>query len=464
MSNNIKKDLLLFNDLINSFLEQEKNTPSNYYIEPENLYKTLDIGLNENPIKPEILAAILKELLEKTPKSSSKLFFNQLYGGRHSKAVLGDLLAVFLNNSMATYKIAGPQVAIEKELLSQIYKIIGYGKNAGGTIPTGGSMCNFMSLVLARDKALKDSSQDISKLVVYTSENSHYSISKNVSLSGIKKENIRYLKSDNFGKIKVIDFKNQVYKDIQKGMTPFYLNATAGTTVLCAFDDVLELAPICKKNNIWLHLDGAFGGTVIFSKKFRFLVNGIELTDSFCFNAHKTLGAPISTSILTIKNKKYLYESFDTSAEYLYQTHDEKFNLGHTSFECGRRNNALKFWTLWKSIGRIGIEKIIDKEFKIADVARNYVITHPDYTLYSFKNSLSVCFNYKNFDPEDLCKKLYEKNKLMIGFGTFKSTKFIRLITINCQNSEKEVLNVFKIIEDFAKKFNESLKTFKTKK
>ena len=73
----------------------KKNTPSNYYIEPENLYKTLDIGLNENPIKPEILAAILKELLEKTPKSSSKLFFNQLYGGRHSKAVLGDLLAVF---------------------------------------------------------------------------------------------------------------------------------------------------------------------------------------------------------------------------------------------------------------------------------------------------------------------------------------------------------------------------------
>ena len=171
---------------------------------------------------------------------------------------------------MATYKIAGPQVAIEKELLSQIYKIIGYGKNAGGTIPTGGSMCNFMSLVLARDKALKDSSQDISKLVVYTSENSHYSISKNVSLSGIKKENIRYLKSDNFGKIKVIDFKNQVYKDIQKGMTPFYLNATAGTTVLCAFDDILELAPICKKNNIWLHLDGAFGGTVIFQKNIGF--------------------------------------------------------------------------------------------------------------------------------------------------------------------------------------------------
>ena len=82
---------------------------------------------------------------------------------------------------MATYKIAGPQVVIEKEILSKIYNLIGYGNNAGGTFPTGGSMCN-MSLVLARDKALKNLRYDISKLIVYTSENSHYSISKNVSL------------------------------------------------------------------------------------------------------------------------------------------------------------------------------------------------------------------------------------------------------------------------------------------
>ena len=207
MSNNIKKDLLLFNKLINHFLDQEKIMPANHYIEPQNLHKFFDISLNENPNDPVEFEKTLKELLEKSPKSSSKLFFNQLYGGRHSKAVLGDLLAVFLNNSMATYKIAGPQIAIEKEILSKIYNLIGYGNNAGGTFPTGGSMCNFMSLVLARDKALKNLRYDISKLIVYTSDNSHYSISKNVSLSGIKKENIRYLKTNNFGKIKVVDFK-----------------------------------------------------------------------------------------------------------------------------------------------------------------------------------------------------------------------------------------------------------------
>ena len=222
--------------------------------------------------------------------------------------------------------------------------------------------------------------------------------------------------------------------------------------MLGAFDNISNLAPICKDNNIWLHLDGAFGGSVIFSKKYKHLVNGIHLTDSFCFNAHKTLGAPLSTSILAVRNKEDLYNSFNNDADYLYQTHNEDFNLGRTSFECGRRNNALKLWTMWKSIGRKGISKIIEREFKLADEARNYLKANSNYIIYSFEDSLSVCFNYKNFDPVDLCSKLYENNKLMVGFGNFKNKTFIRLVLVNFENSTTDVVNFFNILEDFADK------------
>ena len=95
------------------------------------------------------------------------------------------------------------------------------------------------------------------------------------------------------------------------------MNATAGTTVLCAFDNLAELSPICKEYNIWLHVDGAFGGTVIFTDKYNHLVKGIELTDSFCFNAHKTLGAPLSTSVIVVKENRDLYNSFNNDATYL---------------------------------------------------------------------------------------------------------------------------------------------------
>ncbi len=454
MKNNIQEDLKLFNYLATFFLKDEVNNPISKYIDPKHVEKLLEIKLGEEGVAVKDLRVSLEKLLLESPKSSSKLFFNQLFGGRHSKAVLGDLLAVMLNNSMATYKIAGPQVSIEREVLFQIYNLIGYGSNAGGTFPTGGSMSNFMSLVMARDKIdskIKDKGV-FNKLVAYTSENAHYSISKNASLSGIGRENVRYIKSDQYGRLNILEFVNQVKLDKSNGLVPFYLNATAGTTVLGAFDSVSNLAPICKQNNIWLHLDGAFGGSVIFSKKYKHLVNGIHLTDSFCFNAHKTLGAPLSTSILTVRNKHDLYNSFNNDAEYLYQTHNEEFNLGRTSFECGRRNNALKLWTMWKSIGRKGISNIVEREFKLADAARNYLKANSNYTLYSFEDSLSVCFNYKNLDPVDLCSKLYERNKLMVGFGNFKNKVFIRLVLVNFENSTTDVINFFNTLEEFADK------------
>ena len=460
MQNKIKEDLAFFNELIAIFLDDEKQNPVTEYIDPAQLRKVVDIKLAEEGIGDDELKSSLKNLLLKSTKSSSKLFFNQLFGGRNSKAVLGDLLAVMLNNSMATYKIAGPQVFVEKEVLSQVYNLIGYNNNAGGTFPTGGSMSNFMSLIMARDKAdLEVKKKGVSqKLVAYTSENGHYSIFKNASFSGLGKENIRQIKSDKYGRINILDFEKQIRVDLDKGFTPFYLNATAGTTVLCAFDDVRQLALICKKNNIWLHLDGAFGGAVIFSQKYKHLVDGVNLTDSFCFNAHKILGAPLSTSILAVKDKENLYNSFSNAANYLYQTHNNEFNLGQTSFECGRRNNALKLWTMWKALGTNGIANIVEHQFELAHVARNYVNSNKAYKLYSFEDSLSVCFNYKDFDSEDLCTKLYESNTLMIGFGHFSAKKFIRLVIVNSENSQNDIIDFFKVLEKFAEENIDTIK------
>jgi len=459
MQKKIKEDLALFNQLAKTFLEQEIQNPVAEYIDPEKVEEVIDIKLKEEGIADQELKKVLENILLKSPKSSSNLFFNQLFGGRNSKAVLGDLLTVLLNNSMATYKIAGPQVSVEKEILMQIYNLIGYNHNSAGTFPTGGSMCNFMSLVMARDrKKAEKTDNSLNKLIAYTSENGHYSVSKNASLSGLGKQNVRHIKSNKKGKIDVIEFERQIKFDLKKGLTPFYLNATAGTTVLCAFDNIEELAPICKKYNIWLHLDGAFGGTVIFSKKHKHLVRGINLTDSFCFNAHKTLGAPISTSILAVKKKDYLYNSFNTDANYLYQTHNEDFNLGRTSFECGRRNNALKLWSMWKSIGQNGIAQIIEQEFKLADFARKYIKNNSDYNIYSFEESLAVCFNYKNFDPEDLCLKLYKSNTLMVGFGCFQEKKFIRLVTVNAENSNDDIIRFFNLLENFCQKNKDYIK------
>ena len=445
------KDLKLFTELAEFLISEEANNPVAKPIDTKVLYDTIDIELRDEPTIDDAFKDTLKNIIKSTPKTASKAFFNQLFGGRISRATLGDLLAVMLNNSMYTYKVAGVQVGIEKVILQQICERVGYGENSDGTIAPGGSMCNYMAMLMARD-AFDTSIRNegvSNKLIAYTSDSSHYSVTKNASFVGIGRHQVRSVKTNAKGELLAEDLELQIKEDIEKGYHPFFVNATAGTTVLGAFDDVVSISKVCKTHNLWLHLDGAYCGSVIFSNQYKHLVEGIELTDSFSLNAHKMLGTPLGCSIIVTKDKKHLYQSFSNDADYLYQTDDDAFNLGKTSLQCGRRNDALKLWTLWKSVGNIGLEKIVDHQFHLADVARDYMKSNSNYTLYSFDDSISVCFNYKGISAKTLCTKLYEHSKLMVGYGSFRDDTFVRLVTINTLVEEKDMISFFKTLEDF---------------
>jgi sulfinoalanine decarboxylase len=457
----INNDLVLFNELVEVLINEEDKNPVAKRIDSSKLYESIDLSLNEGAMIDTNFKSLLKEVLISTPKTATNLFFNQLFGGRQSKAILGDLLAVMLNNSMYTYKVAGPQVGIEQEIIRQSCNLIGYGSNSNGTFPTGGSMSNYMALVMGRDA--KDPTCRLNgmtkPLIIYTSKESHYSNAKNASFAGIGRNNIRYIKADSKGRMLPNKLEEQILKDIKNGGIPTYVNATAGTTVLGAFDPIDKIADITEKYNIWLHVDGAYCGSVIFSEKYKHLVKGVARSNSFSYNAHKMLGTPLTCSIILVNDKKHLHDSFSNDADYLYQTDGDDFNLGKTSFQCGRRNDALKFWTLWKSIGTNGLKQIVEQQFDLADVALAYIRSNPEYTLYSYDDSISVCFNYKNVDPMALCSALYEHQITVVGFGSFEEDTFIRLVTINANNEKQDILNFFKVLEDFVEKTPSLLKT-----
>tara|TARA_R110002096_G_scaffold386435_1_gene580546 strand:+ start:1143 stop:2537 length:1395 start_codon:yes stop_codon:yes gene_type:complete len=455
----IQDDLSKFQTISQRLLKIEQEQPVANPVNAAELFKLLDLKLEKEGVDDEVLYKSLEELVMNTPRTATKLFFNQLFGGRKSKAILGDLLAVMLNNSMYTYKVAGPMVGVEKEIIRNIANLIGYGADADGTIAPGGSMSNFVAMVMARD-AYQESIRFKGvqhKMTLYSSAESHYSISKNASLMGIGRDQVRKIATDKKGVMLTSDLERQINEDKATGFHPFMVNATAGTTVLGAFDAVEETSEVCKKHNLWLHVDGAYCGSVIFSSKFKHLVKGAEKADSYSLNAHKMLGTPVTCSIIVAKDKKYLNQSFSTDARYLYQTDGDDYNLGKTSIQCGRRNDALKFWTLWKSIGTNGLEKIVDHQFHLAKVARDYVQKHPDYTLFSFEDSISVCFNYKNIPADKLCTALYQNASLMVGYGSYEDKEFVRLVTVNSDNDEGEIHHFFKILEDFVAQHHDLL-------
>ncbi|MGK0458486.1 MAG: sulfinoalanine decarboxylase/sulfinoalanine decarboxylase/aspartate 1-decarboxylase, partial [Polaribacter sp.] len=222
---NLNNDLALFNELVEVLISEEDKNPVAERIDSSKLYDSIDLSLNEGAMIDEDFKILLRDVLVSTPKTATNLFFNQLFGGRQSKAVLGDLLAVMLNNSMYTYKVAGPQVGIEQEIIRQSCDLIGYGSKSNGTFPTGGSMSNYMALVMGRDA--KDPLcrlNGMSKpLIIYTSEECHYSNAKNASFAGIGKNNIRYIKADSKGRMIPEKLEEQIIEDLENGGIPTYV-------------------------------------------------------------------------------------------------------------------------------------------------------------------------------------------------------------------------------------------------
>lgn len=453
----MKDTLALFQRIVNNLLQQEQDAPVTPFVPSDRLYELLDLSLEEEGVSEERLEQALQELVLSTPRTASTGFFNQLFGGRKEKAVLGDLLAVMLNNSMYTYKAAGPQVGVEKEIIHKLNQRLNWDTIGGGTFGPGGSMTNFMALLMARDA--KDNTirhKGVSaKYTVYTSTESHYSVPKNAAFAGIGREQVRYVPVDARGRMLPEKLREMIEADLKQGFVPIQINATAGTTVLGVFDPIPPLAEIAKNYDIWLHVDGAYCGAVLLSEKYKYLIDGIERVDSFSINAHKMLGTPLSCSILLVKDKNHLYQSFSNDASYLYQTDHDEFNLGKTSLQCGRRNDALKLWTLWKFIGAKGLEAAVDKQFELAQLARDYISKHPDYKLYSFDNSISVCFNYKGIPAKELCTGLYESAQLLVGYGSFGEDEFVRLVTINSENDQAVILNFFKTLETYVAQHSE---------
>lgn len=448
----MKTDLELFSSIVNELLQEEKEHPVAEYLKAEEMFRTVDLSLNDAPMDEEAFKASLTELVKRTPKTATPAFFNQLFGGRKGKAILGELLAVMLNNSMYTYKVGGPMIGMEQAVLNEVARIAGYPETYGGTFAPGGSMSNMMGMIMARDRYHDDiRMQGVTKrMIAYTSAESHYSVPKNAAFTGIGRENVRYVDTDKQGRMLPEHLEQLIKEDLEEGNAPFMVNVTAGTTVLGSFDPIEQIAAVTKNYKLWLHVDGAYGGTVIFSDKYKHLIKGLELSDSFSVNAHKTLGTPLSCSMFFAKDKRYLYDSFSSEASYLYQTDADDLNPGKTSIQCGRRNDGLKFWTLWKAVGTKGLTDIVDHEFALADHARDYVRSKPeDYTFYSYDESIAVCFNYKGISAKKLCTALYEHAELMVGYGSFGDDEFVRLVMVNSENSFETIDAFFTTLENF---------------
>lgn len=442
----------LFSQILVERREQEARQPVVPPSDPETLRNALDLELPEHGQDLETVGQHLRELVRHTPTTASGSFFNQLFGGREPAALLGEAVAAALNNSMYTYKVGGAQVLVELELIHQMGLRVGF-ENADGVFTPGGSLSNLTGMLLARDRVrprMRAEGFSGPRLRVYTSKDSHYSVAKAVTLLGIGANNLVKIAVDQRGRMLPAALDQAIRADIAAGHQPMMVNATAGTTVLGAFDPLEGLADVCGEHDLWLHVDGAFGGSAVLDPDQAHNLAGCDRADSVSWDAHKVMGAQLSCSVVLVREPGLLANSLDENASYLFQGDDQELNPGTRSLQCGRRNDALKLWTLWQSLGNQGLAKRVARLRSLALQAAQLVREAPGLKLSREPEFLNVCFSVAGVSAEKLCAELTDRGLAMVGYAMVDGKAVVRLALVNAQVGEDDVELLFENLVEVA--------------
>lgn len=437
-------------DIIKKYYDHSKKYPVLRYKSPQQLKKEINLTISKKWTQLDSLFDDMEKIALNSPKTNSKGFFNLLVGGEILPAVMAEILTAVLNNTMHTYKSAGIHILIEQEVIKFLLQKVGY-KNGDGIFSPGGSLTNMIALVIARNEkisSIKSSGIRGKKLVGYTSDQAHYSTEKFISVTGLGKEAIRIISTDNKGKMDSKLLEKQIISDLHHGYIPFYINATAWTTVLGAFDPIEKIANIAKKYKLRLHVDAALGWWALLSKRHKKVLKWIELSDSVSRSLHKMMNMPLLAAVLLVKDPKILYKNFNENADYLFQMDDNDLNPANKSIQCGRRNDAFKVWTALKYLGENWYEKRINMEFDNAKYAVSVIKKDKDLKLILKPECINVCFQVKGKPANKICEALDKQWLIKVSYGKRKWEEFIRLMTVNADITKKDIDNFFKHVKN----------------
>lgn len=371
-------------------------------------------------------------------------------------AVMIDMLVSGWNQSLVVSRMSPIMTLIEKELISFLAKSFGFSDNAKGTMTSGGSASNILGVLCARNKVFKGKSLD--NAVVLCSEQSHYSIKKAAFICGINTENVISLPCNENFVVDTAEIQSVIDKVKISGKIPFAVCVNSGSTSTGSFDNLEEISEICRKNNLWLHVDAAHGGSLIFSEKYRHLLSGIEKADSISFDGHKMMFMPSSTGVFLVKNGFDLTSCFqDIDAAYLYNNETDEYDLSRLSLQCTRRADALK---LWGSLVAYGTEFFAKRHEYLAKLASYFYkkilsekdfepLNNPEFNIFCFryvqKSKTEAELNEINYKIRDIVNST---GKLMITLTTINEKIYLRATLINPATTEENIDRAINLIKN----------------
>ena len=392
------------------------------------------------PYQP-LLEQLQRDIFPSTMHVNHPRFFGFVPGPGNYVSIMAEALAAGYNVFAGTWLGGSAAEAIEIVTIDWLRQICGFPNGCKGLFVSGGTMANLTALAVGRHVILDDQSEDA---VVYLSDQAHSSLEKALSVLGFSSHQIRRLQSDEEYLLVPNDVMEAIAQDRSAGRRPFCVIATAGTTNTGAVDPLPQLRSICDEEQMWFHIDGAYGAPAILCSEGRHLLQGLALADSLSIDPHKWLFQPFETGCVLVRAGAQLRDTFRMLPDYLQDVHrnGEEVNFTDLGIQLTRSFRALKLWLSFKVFGIEAFREAILRGFQLAEFAESKLREMPDWEIVSPAQMAVVCFRYRN--AGDAAHSSIVDAMLKDGFALLTSTALrgrtvLRMCTINPRTTESDI-------------------------
>ncbi|MBU3026016.1 pyridoxal phosphate-dependent decarboxylase family protein [Zobellia galactanivorans] len=425
-----------------------------------------------------------KELISRT----TDLLFNHSLLNGHPKflgyitssaapiGALADLLAASVNPNVGAHILSPIATEIEKQTVKWLCEFIGVSSNYGGLLVSGGNMANFTAFLAARTaKSPKNIKEDgiqnaTNQLTVYCSKTTHTWIEKAVILFGLGTKSIRWIATDASNKMDTQLLETTIKEDLKNNYTPLMVVGTAGDVSTGVVDNLNELSAICKKYDLWFHIDGAYGAPAAIVPKYKHLFEGIKEADSIALDPHKWLYSPLEAGCTLVKNPQHLIDTYSSHPEY-YNFSNTDGEMAQNFYEYGLQNSrgfrALKVWLSLQQVGRSGYEALITEDIELSKMLFDLAQKHNELEAVSQNLSITTLRyvpidhdtdnNYLNTLNESILNELQTGGEVFLSNAIVKEQYCLRACIVNFRTSEKDIEEIIGIITSVGTKLHKKL-------
>jgi aromatic-L-amino-acid/L-tryptophan decarboxylase len=379
------------------------------------------------------------ETIAEHSRPSGGKFFGYVFGSGEPVGAIGDLLAAVLNQNVTSWRSSPAATAIEHAVVGWLVEAVGCAGYTG-SLCGGGSAANLMALAMAREAKLPANETGARPGIVYASEQVHMSIPKAIALLGIGRSNLRLIPVDSELRMRTDALEAAIAADRKAGHSPIAIVGTAGTVNIGAIDPLPDIADIAKREALWLHVDGAYGGLAALAapEKFR----GLDQADSLALDAHKWLYQAMECGCLLYRDRHIARETFSHSGDYiriLNEDRTEGFAFFEESMELSRRFRALKLWLSLQYHGRRAFREAIAQDLRHAQLLAREIQSQPALELLAPVPLSAVCFRHRTKDNAGILRRVIARGRVYLSNATIDGQFALRACFVNHRTTDDDV-------------------------